>query len=151
MEMFREETFGPLVGIMRVRSEEEALSVANDSHLGLNATVFGPARKARAFADRLQTGNAIVNDVLVNYLVVEAPLGGVKASGIGVRHGAESIRQWTRTESVTVPFAPLAPVGNFLASKLAFPYDRRVLALLRRSMRVLYGRGLKRKFGPLPG
>lgn len=151
MELTREETFGPLVGVMRVRSEEEALAAANDTHLGLNATVFGPTDKAKRFAERLQTGNAIVNDVLVNYLVVEAPLGGVKASGVGVRHGVEGIRQWTRTESLTVPFAPLAPIGNLIARHLSFPYDMKVLGLIRRATRVLYGRGLKRKLGPLPG
>ncbi len=42
MAVMREETFGPLVGVMRVKDAEEALRFANDSHLGLNATVFGP-------------------------------------------------------------------------------------------------------------
>ncbi len=151
MAVMREETFGPLVGVMRVAGAEEALRVANDTHLGLNATVFGPARAALAFARRLQSGQAIVNDVLVNYFVVESPLGGWKESGLGVRHGLEGLRQWTRIEAITVRRPVLAPVERFLARQLAFPYDPRVLSFLRRASRVLYRRGLAEKLKSPPG
>ncbi len=145
MEVMREETFGPLVPVMRVRDAEEALRLANDSHLGLNATVFGPRRAAVAFARRLQSGQAIVNDALVNYFVVESPLGGWKSSGLGVRHGVESLRQWTRIEAITEGRPLLAPIERFVARKLAFPYDPRFLALLRRASRLLYRRGIAEK------
>jgi acyl-CoA reductase-like NAD-dependent aldehyde dehydrogenase len=145
MEVMREETFGPLVPVMRFWEDEEALRLANDTHLGLNATVFGPQGKAEAFARRLQSGQAIVNDVLVNYLVVESPLGGWRSSGLGVRHGVEGLRQWTRTEAITTRRPVLAAVDRFLAKKLAFPYDPRVLSVLRRAMRILYRRGLGAK------
>lgn len=151
MDVVREETFGPLVGVVRVRDVEEAVRLANDSPLGLNATVFGPEGKARAVAARIESGNVIVNDVLVNYFVVEAPLGGQKASGLGVRHGIEGMRQWTRTTAVTTTFRPLAPLSRFLEKHLAFPYDRRVLRLMRRATRILYGTGWRRKVGPIPG
>jgi len=147
MAVMREETFGPLVPVMRVADTEEAVRLANASHLGLNASVFGPEREARRAAARLESGNVIVNDVLVNYFVVEAPLGGWKGSGLGARHGAEAIRQWTHVTAVTRPFRLLLPVERLLAKKLAFPYDPRVLALLRRAMRLLYGTGLARKLG----
>ncbi len=137
MEMSREETFGPLVGITRVKDAEEALRLANASHLGLNATVFGPEREARALARRIESGNVIVNDVLVNYLTVAAPLGGVKASGLGARHGAESLRQWTRTTVVNVGRPLLAPVNRLVASLFAFPYRQGVLGLVRRLTRLL--------------
>ncbi len=87
----------------------------------------------------------IVNDVLVNYIVVEAPLGGWKESGIGVRHGVEGIRQWTRTQAITVRRPLLAPVDRLISRLLAFPYDPRVLSVLRRAMRLLYRRGLAEK------
>lgn len=150
MEVMREETFGPLVPLMRVANAEEALRLANRTHLGLNATVFGPEGEARAFARQMDAGMVIVNDVLVNYFVVEAPLGGQKASGLGVRHGVEGIRQWTRVSAVTERRGLLAPVERLIARKLAFPYDAKVFALLRRAIRVLYGSGLARKTGPLP-
>lgn len=145
MEVMREETFGPLVPVMRVPNAEEALRLANDSHLGLNATVFGPAGRAEAFARRLQTGQAAVNDTLVNYFVVESPLGGWKSSGLGVRHGVESLRQWTRTGAITVKRPLLAPLERFVARKLAFPYDPRFLAVIRRGARLLYRRGIAEK------
>ena len=141
MEVFREETFGPLVPILRVKDAEEALSLANDSHLGLNATVWGPAGAARRIAERIESGNVIVNGALFNYLVVSAPLGGEKASGVGVRHGVEGIRAWTRTRCVNVGRPLLAPVDRLLQAHLAFPYDRRVLGLIRKAMRLFY-RGL---------
>lgn len=150
MEVMREETFGPLVPVMRVKDAEEALRLANTSHLGLNATVFGPEKVARALARRLLSGMVIVNDVLVNYLIVEAPLGGWKASGLGVRHGIEGIRQWSHVSALSTRRAWLAPVERFIAGRLAFPYDPKVLAILRRAMRLLYARGARRKFGPLP-
>ena len=56
MDVMKEETFGPLVGVMRVKNAEEALRLANDSHLGLNATVFGPRKKAVAFAEETAVG-----------------------------------------------------------------------------------------------
>jgi acyl-CoA reductase-like NAD-dependent aldehyde dehydrogenase len=145
MEVMREETFGPLVPVMRVKDAEEALRLANDTHLGLNATVFGPRKEAEAFARRLESGQAIVNDVLVNYFVVESPLGGWKSSGLGVRHGVESLRQWTRTEAITVGRPLLAPVERYLAKKLAFPYDARFRALIGRAARLLYRRGISEK------
>ena len=145
MAVMREETFGPLVAVMRVPDAEEALRRANDTHLGLNATVFGAPGEAMAFARRLESGQVIANDVLVNYIVVEAPLGGWKESGIGVRHGVEGIRQWTRTQAITVRRPLLAPVERLIAKFLAFPYDPRVLAVLRRATRLLYRRGLGEK------
>ncbi len=151
MAVMREETFGPLVAVMRVTDAEEALRLANDTHLGLNATVFGAPEEAMAFARRLESGQVIANDVLVNYIVVEAPLGGWKESGLGVRHGIEGIRQWTRTQAITVRRPLLAPVERLIARLLAFPYDPRVLAVLRRATRLLYRRGLGAKLGRLPG
>jgi acyl-CoA reductase-like NAD-dependent aldehyde dehydrogenase len=151
MAVMREETFGPLVPVMRVSGAEEALRLANDSHLGLNATVFGPRTEALAFARRLQSGQAIVNDVLVNYFVVESPLGGWKQSGLGARHGVEGLRQWTRVEAITLGRPVLAPVDRFLARMLAFPYNSGVLAVIRRASRLLYRRGLSAKLAAPPG
>jgi acyl-CoA reductase-like NAD-dependent aldehyde dehydrogenase len=145
MEVMKEETFGPLVPVMRVKDAEEALRLSNDTHLGLNATVFGPRKKAVAFARRLQSGQVMVNDVLVNYFVVESPLGGWKASGLGIRHGIESLRQWTRTEAITEGRPMLAPLERLVARKLAFPYDARFLGLIRRASRLLYRRGIREK------
>ncbi len=150
MAVMREETFGPLVPVMRVKDAEEAVRLANESRFGLNASVFGPEAAARSVARRLESGNVIVNDVLVNYFVVEAPFGGWKESGLGARHGAEALRQWTRTTAITLPRRGLGLVDRFVASRLAFPYDPRVRGALQRAMRFLYGTGLARKLGRRP-
>ena len=151
MDVMRGETFGPLVAVMRVKDADEALRLANDSHLGLNASVFGAPDGAMAFARRLESGQVIVNDVLVNYFVVEAPLGGWKDSGLGVRHGVEGVRQWTRTQAITVRRPLLAPLERLIAKLLAFPYDPRVHSVLKRVTRLLYRRSLVEKLRPPPG
>lgn len=80
----------------------------------------------------------------MNYFVVESPLGGWKSSGLGVRHGVEGLRQWTRTEAITVGRPLLAPIERFLAK--TFPYYARFHALMRRASRILYRRGFSEKF-----
>ena len=65
MKVMRDETFGPVVGVMKVRDADEAVRLANDSRYGLNASVFGSTRQAEAVARRLEVGTANVNDVLV--------------------------------------------------------------------------------------
>lgn len=138
MEVFREETFGPLVPIVRVKDAAEALRLANDSHLGLNATVWGPEAAARDLGRRIESGNVVVNGALLNYTMVSAPLGGVKASGVGVRHGVEGIREWTRVRAVNAGRPLLGPIDRLVQAKFGFPYDRTVLALVRKALRLLF-------------
>lgn len=141
MEAVREETFGPLVPVVRVKDAEEALRLANDSHLGLNATVWGPERAARALARRIESGNVVVNGAILHYTMVSAPLGGVKASGVGVRHGVEGIREWTRVRAVNVGRPLLGPIDRLVQAKFSFPYESKTLGLLRTALRLLF-RGL---------
>src|SRR3954462_6673927 len=94
MSAMTEETFGPTLPIMKVRDEEEAIRLANDSPYGLGASVFGKDTKhAEAVARRVEAGAVCVNDALVNYSALELPMGGAKASGLGSRHGAGGIRK----------------------------------------------------------
>jgi acyl-CoA reductase-like NAD-dependent aldehyde dehydrogenase len=101
MRVMSEETFSPVLPIMRVRSAEEALRLTNDSPLGLSGSIWSrDIGRARALARRIESGSVCINDVLFNYLYVEAPLGGVKQSGLGIRHGAEALRQFTRIQTI---------------------------------------------------
>jgi succinate-semialdehyde dehydrogenase/glutarate-semialdehyde dehydrogenase len=79
----REETFGPIVPLIRVSSDEEALEVANDSHLGLQAAVY-TSDLARAFryADGLRAGNVVVNDS-TDYWEAHEPFGGASGTNTG--------------------------------------------------------------------
>jgi succinate-semialdehyde dehydrogenase/glutarate-semialdehyde dehydrogenase len=93
MDIMRKEIFGPVMPIMKVRDEEEAVRLANDSTLGLNAYVFSDdGRKARRLAERIEAGTVMINDTLVNYGAPEAPFGGVKQSGIGRTHSDKGLQ-----------------------------------------------------------
>ena len=93
MDVMRKEIFGPVVPVMRVRSEGEAIELANDSHLGLLAYVFTRDRdKGRRIAEEIEAGTVLVNDVLASYGYPETPWGGVKESGIGRTHSAIGLR-----------------------------------------------------------
>ena len=102
MKVMRDETFGPVVGVMKVRDAEEALRLANDSRYGLSGSVFGEKERAERVARRVECGAVNVNDVLVNYLATDVPMGGWKESGIGYRHGEPGIKKYCRTESIVI-------------------------------------------------
>jgi acyl-CoA reductase-like NAD-dependent aldehyde dehydrogenase len=139
MAVMREETFGPVMPVMRVASAEEALRVANDSPLGLTGSVWSrDEARARALARRIEAGSVLVNDVLVNYFCVEAPLGGVKASGLGFRHGPEGLRQFCRVETVLEDHPLLGWLSPIFQRRLTFPYSASTQRLLRRFMRWFY-------------
>jgi acyl-CoA reductase-like NAD-dependent aldehyde dehydrogenase len=139
MAVMREETFGPVLPVMRVHDAEEALRVANDSPFGLSGSVWsGDVEKARALARRMESGSVCVNDSLVNYFCVEAPLGGVKSSGMGFRHGSEGLQQFCRIETVIEDHPLLGWLSPFVGRELVFPYRIRLLRFLRRFMRWFY-------------
>jgi acyl-CoA reductase-like NAD-dependent aldehyde dehydrogenase len=139
MEVMREETFAPVMPVMRVAGAEEALRLANDSPFGLAGSVWSRNEpRARALARRLVAGTVHVNDVLVSYFCVEAPLGGVKASGLGVRHGPEALRQFCRLETILEDHPLLGWLTPLLQRELTFPYKARTQRLLRRFMRLFY-------------
>ena len=102
MKVMRDETFGPVVGVMKVRDAEEAVQLANDTRYGLGASVFGERERAEGVARRVECGAVNVNDVLINYFAMDVPMGGWKQSGIGTRHGEPGIKKYCRSESLVV-------------------------------------------------
>jgi succinate-semialdehyde dehydrogenase/glutarate-semialdehyde dehydrogenase len=101
MAVMRQEIFGPVVPVMRVADEDEAVRLANDSHLGLLAYVFTRDRaRGKRLAERIAAGTVMVNDVLATYACPETPWGGVKASGIGRTHSAVGLRDLCETRHV---------------------------------------------------
>ncbi len=139
MAVMNDETFGPVLPVMAVSGVDEALRIANASRFGLSGSVWSrDTARARDVARRLHAGSVCVNDALFNYFAVEAPIGGVKASGLGVRHGPEAMRQFCRVETILEDHPLLGFLSPFLASQLGFPYRSRSLRLIRRLMRWLY-------------
>ena len=136
MECMREETFGPTLPIMKVRDEDEAVRLANDSPYGLGASVFSKdLKRGEAVARRLETGAVCVNDALINYAALELPMGGAKASGLGSRHGAGGIRKYTSQQAILVSRFHLKREAHM------FPYKARTTRGLMRLFKLLWGRG----------
>jgi succinate-semialdehyde dehydrogenase/glutarate-semialdehyde dehydrogenase len=100
-ELYREETFGPVVALYPVDGAEEAIQRANDTPYGLNASIWGPNdRGAVEVARRIETGSAAINSSLLIYHCFGVPMGGVKQSGVGRRHGRVGIQRFTQTQSI---------------------------------------------------
>jgi succinate-semialdehyde dehydrogenase / glutarate-semialdehyde dehydrogenase len=109
MLVAREETFGPVVSVYQVEDDDEAVALANDSRYGLNASVWS-ARQGNSVARRLLAGTVNVNDgYSAAWASHDAPMGGMKDSGVGRRHGKEGILKYTEAQTVAVQ--RLVPVG----------------------------------------
>lgn len=109
MKIMQEETFAPIMPIMKVKDETEALWLANDSTFGLSASVWSNnMRQAKRVAHRLDVGSVNVNDAISHYPVSLLPFGGVKQSGNARTHGPEEILQFTQLRSYAIGRPPLS-------------------------------------------
>lgn len=138
MLALRDETFGPLLPIMRVSGPDEALALANDTPYGLGASVFArDPELVERMVEGLEAGSVCVNDVIVGFAVPGLPFGGVKASGLGVTHGEEGLREFTKVKAV------VRDVGGLKREPMWLPLPRRLGSWGRRAMALKY-RGRRR-------
>lgn len=98
MRIMHEETFGPVLPIVRVKSTDEAVRAANETTYGLGSSVWSKGGGA-AIADRIRAGMTAVNSVLAFAAIPSLPFGGVGDSGFGRIHGDEGIREFARTKA----------------------------------------------------
>ncbi|BCK56404.1 succinic semialdehyde dehydrogenase [Nocardia wallacei] len=113
MTVYREETFGPVVSVYRVHSDDEAVEQANDTAYGLNASVWSrDTARAREIAARIHAGSVNVNEgFIAAWGSVAAPSGGLGISGGGRRHGPEGLLKYIDTQTIAVQRAlPIAPL-----------------------------------------
>lgn len=103
-----EETFGPIVPLVRVPDMDEAVRQANDSPYGLGATVFS-RRRGMALAQALDCGMVSVNSVLRFASAPELPFGGRGESGFGRIHGEDGLKEFTQPQAITRRRLSLAP------------------------------------------
>ncbi len=137
MKCMTEETFGPTLPIMKVSDADEAVRLANDTPYGLGASVFSKnAERGEAVARRIEAGAANVNDAMINYTVLELPMGGAKSSGLGSRHGAGGIRKYCSQQAIVVTDKLAMKKEIFM-----YPYKSRTSKLLAGFFKFMYGRG----------
>jgi len=133
MAIMREELFGPVMCVMRYRSEDEAIAIANGTRFGLGSTVMStsPAR-ARRLAEQLRVGSCTINDFGFTYMAQDLPFGGVDASGFGRLNGREGLRACTNTKAILEDRFPL-----HMPAKL-YPVQEGVYDLTRSAIQLLY-------------
>jgi succinate-semialdehyde dehydrogenase/glutarate-semialdehyde dehydrogenase len=104
MALCREETFGPVASVYTFRTDDEAVEMANDTEYGLNGAVLTrDTRAGAALARRIMAGTVNVNEAYgASWGSLGAPMGGMKASGLGRRHGAEGLLKYTEPQTVAV-------------------------------------------------
>ena len=144
MLLMREETFGPLMPIMKVKDEAEAICLANDNAFGLGASVWSKdLQHARRLAGQVQAASVIINDSIAQFGVPMLPFGGLKESGAGRIHGREGLMQFTRSYSYVVGNPPMK---WDIATILREPGHYRLASAL---MGVVFGTSLRQRWQAL--
>ncbi len=132
MKVMREETFGPVLPVMKVTSLDEAVRVANDSSFGLGSAVF-TRHGGEQLAERVRAGMTSINAVAAYAAIPGLPFGGVGESGFGRIHGDEGLLEFVRVKASAYERFPIAALG------LSFGDPARALSQTRATIRALYG------------
>ena len=114
-EIASQEVFGPVLALIPYNSISEAIEMANDTEYGLNASVFGNVAEAEKVAMQLQAGTVNINEgYRASMASLDAPMGGMKQSGVGRRNGIHGIRRFTepRTIAINKGFVELPSRGS---------------------------------------
>jgi acyl-CoA reductase-like NAD-dependent aldehyde dehydrogenase len=122
MTLHATETFGPVVSVYRVRSDDEAIEASNATPYGLTACVFTrDVARGRAIASRLACGSVGINDAYAAaWGSADAAIGGMKDSGLGRRHGREGLLKFTAAQTITAQhLVPLGPPAGMSARRYA--------------------------------
>ena len=138
MDVMRHETFGPVLGLMKVSNMEEAIQLANDSYLGLTGSVWSKNRKkAIKIGRQLKAGVITINDHLMSHGLPETSWGGFKQSGIGRCHGQLGMVEMTQPQMIINDVMPFAR-KNFWWH----PYNQKIYDGIKGMITFLYGRKL---------
>lgn len=141
----REEIFGPVVVLTKVRDEDEALARANDSPYGLTASVWTRSnRRGSRLASRLAVGTVTLNDHMMSHGMAETPWGGCKGSGFSRTHGEAGLEEMSRILVTVRDRMHRSPRAMWW-----HPHDRRVYEGFRAGLVALYGKGFARRASAL--
>lgn len=136
MLLIRDETFGPVIPVMKFSTEEEAIQLANDSHLALTSSIWTKdLARGKRVAGLLESGVTTINDHLYTHGLSEMPWGGWKHSGLGRTHGHEGLLEMTHAKAINwdllpskrnlwwYPFNEETYTGLLNAQRFAYPRD----------------------------
>ena len=124
MRCFGEETFGPVVSLYRFHDEADAIARANDGEYGLNASIYTrDVKRGRAIARQISCGTVNINEAFAaTFGSLDAPMGGMRESGLGRRQGSEGIHRYTDPQAVAVQrlfrFSPVFGMSDETFAKL---------------------------------
>ncbi len=138
MLLMQEETFGPVVGVMKFETMEEAIALANDSVMGLSASVWSKdQKKAERVARQIQAGAVMINDHLMSHGMAETPWGGFKESGIGRTHGELGLHEMTEPQVIVFDRFSFAKKDMWW-----HPYSRELFDRLLGTIQLLYAKSI---------
>lgn len=147
LQVYEEETFGPVVALSTFKTDEEAIAKSNSSKYGLlGAIITRNVARARKIASRLEVGTVTINEVLYTAGIGETPWGGIKYSGIGRSHGENGLLEAVHVRHIHEPRLP----GVWFKSPWWFPYSSHKFGLFVAAAE-LYRKGWFAKLAALPG
>ncbi|MCG8316088.1 MAG: aldehyde dehydrogenase family protein [Pseudomonadales bacterium] len=107
MLLIKDETFGPVIPVMKFTHVEQAIKHANESHLALTSSVWTKdTKRGREIAQKLESGVTTINDHLYTHGLSEMPWGGWKHSGLGRTHGPEGLLEMTHAKAINWDIMP---------------------------------------------
>ena len=141
MLVMKDETFGPVVGVMKFSHYDEAVRLANDSYLGLTASVWSKSnRRAEKIAKQIKAGAITINDHLMSHGLAETPWGGFKQSGIGRTHGKLGF------DEMTQPMVIVKDILPFVKKDLWWhPFNKKLFDGLKGLLDLLYNKNFGKK------
>ncbi len=145
MPIFNEEVFGPVIGIIPFDDLEEAIEIANNSQMGLTASVWTQNLKVgMKIANKIEAGVIMLNDHLMSHGLAHTPWGGVKYSGLGRTHGEDGFYEMVSKKVI------IKDTLTFAKKQLWWhPYDKKIWEGLTGAMKFLFFKSIKSKFAGL--
>ena len=129
--LMTEETFGPILPIIKVKDSDEAIIKANDSNYGLHGSVWTKdIKKGIAIARKIETGSMAINDIGMMYGIANAPFGGVKESGFGSINGQHGLRHYTHAQPIII--------GNYHGQDSGYPHGQEKFERMQKLMCFLW-------------
>jgi acyl-CoA reductase-like NAD-dependent aldehyde dehydrogenase len=145
MRPMQEETFGPLLPICTFKTEDEAISLANDTEYGLMASVWTrDYKRGRRVAEKIEAGTVCINEVLYTHGIGQTPWGGFKNSGRGRTHGREGLMELVQPQHIHTNRIAILPDAWW------FPYSPTAIETFRGFATRFATGSLLKTFGLLP-